>query len=264
MSTNTDIVTLKCFHTCESLNQFYIRTCELKKCTDGKYYHVIYLREPVEKTQLHQISSITCHHTATNRIDEIWEELSTLPLGSLYNLTPACSSVLIKNIITQLIISLCEQVCTEHVYRLLFTTNKSTARSFIQNIGAIAESTSGDVEEGFRYLHLNRFNLHCVSRYNNKQKVRVMRNQLLNILDIIRCFLMTKIVKVTKDYTCHNCKLVGYCPRFLDMDVCELHTIYCSSHTQKLARLMVVGQVYPNTKHAILNAIAKVESLEVR
>lgn len=251
---------MNCFHKCEQINRFVIRKCEIKKCEDNKYYHVIHFREPIDESPFKDIQSIKCHYTITSQVDEVWEELTGLPISSVYALGMDTNSILITDIITQMIQSICNITLLDYVYILLVRSTPSSIKQFLQNIAAVIEDSNNS---SFRYIQLNRFLVKPVSQLTTVTKYRLLKLQIFSIIDILKYLLYQKLsVKEAKNViypNCHKCKLIGYGERFLNTNTIDMHTLFCQS--QKLEQIENIPCFFKNAKINIYEALTYLKNM---
>lgn len=258
MDINTTIVvSYICYHREEIIGPYEIRTCEIVQNALGELYHVIYFTKPIDSIQFRNIKSIHCRYTDATLVDEAWENISLVPLASLYSMGNKTNILLLNDLITQLVQSICEWTITNHINILLKVAKTSSYKTFL-----LAVSAFGQSNDQFRYIHLNRFTLENITNYNTKNKFKALHNQLSSIMELLKILffrkLTTKALRAkTFAGTCLKCKIFNYEERFLNFNKIDLHTLFCQTET-KGDQLEMLKVFYPSTKEILTQAIIHV------
>ena len=84
-------------HKASAIDNFSIKKCT-HKYYKGIWYHVIYLLEAKELESLNVgiTNSVYFKHNESNKVSEIWEQLTAKPICSLYTLEHDCSPKILK------------------------------------------------------------------------------------------------------------------------------------------------------------------------
>lgn len=216
------------------------------------------MKEPIEESTLCKLESIKAHYTQTRGIDEIWEELSSYPINSLYNIHKTSNISVILLLISQFVESICSMVLHDLYYD---NTPRKDYTSFIHTYTAFTLDKSNNP----RYITINKFNLKDANLQRNKSKRKKLTLQLLIIPQVIHTILLVKNKKQSQKtvVACSSsCKLLGFTPRYVSLDIQDkLHNIYCLS-LDKLSSLYNLPIIVPDVTDTINTAIQYVTSIQ--
>uniref|UniRef100_A0AAU8GBR6 Uncharacterized protein n=1 Tax=Faxonius propinquus nudivirus TaxID=3139431 RepID=A0AAU8GBR6_9VIRU len=254
------IITINCFHKIEILDNIIIARCEFKKTKNGLYYHVIYFKDEINPVYLKYIKSIICKYTRNDLVNEIWEEITNIPISSLYNIGSDCNLELLNELITQMICLLAQMISKNYVYTLLVKNNKNVFKIFLSNMAAVIQH-----EESFRFIHMNRYNIKYIENLPDKNKISLLKKQFFSILELVKTIFFIKLS--SKDNkknlypSCIKCKLVGYGDRFLNNNSPALHDIYCQQSINKIQQICNLTHIFPEAYNDITLAIKHIEKI---
>lgn len=263
MDINTTIIfSYACFHRDVTVGPYEIRKCEIVENVNQELYHVVYFTKAVDSLSFRNIASIHCRYTSATLVDETWELISLFPLGSFNSLTNKTTLVLLNELVTQMIQSICGWTLNNHISALLKTTKMDNFKSFLDSIAAF-----GRYNETYRYIHLNRFSLSCIETVNPKTKYKMLHTQLYSIIDLLKLLFFRKISATAlrakiPNKTCTKCKIFSFEERFLTLNSVDMHTIFCQAEN-KVQQLEMLEIFYPYTRESLHEAISYVNSLNM-
>lgn len=261
MDINTTIVfSCLCFHRDPVIGPYEIKKCEIVETNSNEIYHVIYFTKPIDGFHFRNISSIHCHYNPSTLVDEIWENMSIIPINSLDNLSNKVSCVLLNELLTQMIQSICTWSLSDHVSILLKNGKMESLRIFLSSVAAF-----GRYDNEYRYIYLNRFSLISMEESGLKIKHKALQMQLFLIVDLIKLLLFRKLSSATlktkkPNKNCSKCKLFGFEERFLGLNTIDLHTLFCQSDG-KYNQLEMIKLFYPVTHDLLDKAITYVKGI---
>ncbi|QLI62464.1 KN57gp_102 [Dikerogammarus haemobaphes nudivirus] len=264
MDINTAIVLCySCYHKDVTLGNYEIRLCNIIQNQNDELYHVVYFTKPVDALHFRNIPSIHCRFTTGALVDEVWEKISIVPLGSFNYISNQTALPLLDELITQMIQSICGWILKSHVSILLKSPKKDNYKTFL---GSIANFGQDLTNNQFRYIHVNRFTLSCIDTQNEKLKFKLLNNQLFSIIDLLKELFFRKLSAAAlrgkiPNKNCTKCKIFMYEERFLNLNKIDLHTLFCHAEG-KLQQLEMLKSFYPFTQERLTETISFVYSLE--
>lgn len=261
MDINTVIIfSCSCFHRDVNIGPYEIKKCEIVETSTNEIYHVIYFAKPIDGFHFRHISSIHCHYNPSTMVDEIWENISIIPINSMNKLSSNVSPILLNDLLTQMIQSICAWTLSDHICILLKSSKLNALQTFLSSISGFGKS-----DDSYRYIYLNRYSLISMINSGTKIKHKALQIQLHVIVDLIKLLLFRKLSSsATKTKTpnknCHKCKLFSFEERFLNLEEIDLHTLFCQAEN-KDNQLEMIKFIYPHCSEILDQAITYVNSL---
>lgn len=261
MDINTVIIfSCTCFHRDVNIGPYEIKKCEIVETSTNEIYHVIYFIKPIDGYHFRHISSIHCHYNPSTLVDEIWENISIIPINSLDKLSSNVSPILLSNLLSQMIQSICIWTLSDHICILLKSQKLNALQTFLSSISGF-----GKMHDEYRYIYLNRYSLISMTNSGTKIKHKALQIQLHLIIDLIKLLLFRKLSSsATKtkapNKNCPKCKLFNFEERFLNLESIDLHTLFCQAEN-KDNQLEMIRFFYPDCNEILDKATTYVNSL---
>lgn len=251
-------ITLKCFHDTDYVYKYEIAKCVIKQVGD-KFYHVIYLKKGIEDTPFKFLKSLDYHYIeSSNMVDEVWEQVKNIPLSSIYSIESIINPILLNDIVTQMIQTICIVTLENCVYLQLIHQTPHMIKSFLRDNTSIIQKNNS-----YSYSHLYRITMRKLVKTSNKKLYTTLSIQMYNIITLIKLLHYQKLSSKESKYStlnsCKNCKLLGYCSRFQNINHLDLHTLICRD--KNINQLYAIGKIYKDAKNDLVTAIQHVESL---
>ncbi|UHB41836.1 hypothetical protein MrNuV_ORF113 [Macrobrachium rosenbergii nudivirus] len=253
-------LTLSCIHDAKNStfsHEKNITSCKLVLGDDYKKYHVIHLKTPIYSNSIQPFESVFCHYTKDNYIDEIWENISTFPTGSLYSLDKITDLAIVTKLCEQMVESLCEITIQGSYYDCLKTINNSV--SFLQNIANFG------LDEQLNPLYIQTHRM-CIKNINSNMSMSIGKKKLCNQVElipyIVKAMLLQKRPRkknntetILKIVPCDGsvCKLADLQPRFIKFNeelICRLHQLFCHNY-KKLDLFINLPILFDKLEHTI-------------
>lgn len=252
-------LSIPCFHD----SRYYdnnVSYCKLITHTDSRKYHVVHLKDHVHYDTLQQFASVHHHFTKHDHIDELWEEVSSIPLNTLYAIDKRSDVLFVLDLASQLLQYFCLITQQDLYYQNL--TKEISCVTFLQSNA----SFTFDEDCKPRYLLLNRFQIKNANLLVANQKKRKLLLQIFSVPMIIKLLFFTKNKKSTQKtiIQCseHNCKLLNYTPRFLGLNenfelMQNFHEVFCRmlTNTTKIESFESLHLLFPQERTAITETI---------
>lgn len=256
------LLSIPCFHDLR-YSDSNVSSCRFIINTDDKKYHVTHLKDHLNYAALQHFNSTFYHYTKNDLIDEYWEEVSDIPLNSLYSIDKRTNITFILELVSQLIQWFCRLTTSELFYYNITVISKHI--HFLQNNATFVYSNNTP-----RFIQLNRFQIKSASLMTYHQKKRTLISQVCMIPLILKVLFFTKNKKAsykTLEACSDHCKLVNYSLRFLlsndDLHIVQnMHSVYCNtSSTEKIQSFEALSNLVPSEQGVIHECIAYLNNI---
>ncbi|UOT91850.1 CmNV_090-like protein [Aratus pisonii nudivirus] len=242
------ILTVPCFHDPETNPNDNIDYCQFVIKENNLKFHVIYLKNDIHMSNLQHFKSVHYHFIKSEYVDEIWEEISCLPLNTLFSIEQTSDVYQVLDLTKQLLQSLCILSQQELYYDNLI---KSKQYDKFLDSNAVF-----NYDEKMRYIQLNRFQIKNAKLINHKSKKVKLLKQLHVIPILIQTMFFIKRNNHQSIIKCSDqCKLNSFNSRFNNLDdhlINKLHEVFCDK-SQNLSQIFLnLEYLYPDEKINIL------------
>ena len=204
------------------------------------------------------------HLIKNNNVDELWEEVSTIPHATLYAIDKRSAVSYIVDLASQMIQYFCT-ITQQHLY-YDHIRNEKQCVTFLQSNATVAIDETRTLVP--KYIHLNRFQITNANLLSDVQKKNKLYNQILLLPTLVKVLFFIKNHKNQKSIiSCSQyCKIVNCTARFLNLEpdlLNKFHEILCRppSKLTKLENLERLYYAFPSEKNTIKQTLSYLESL---